>query len=137
MANESQDFLVKIDEEWYAREYPDVALSGLTPVEHYRKYGILFGRPARPAPVEKSDESTSLPESLLELKRHFIALGVEKGTAKSSSESADEPRVVQKISPEKSPVKEGSIPVEVTKDKGARKVAEKIASGEPKKRSKN
>nr|WP_175802021.1 glycosyltransferase [Burkholderia anthina] len=136
MANESQEFLVKIDEEWYAREYPDVAISGLTPAEHYRKYGILFGRPARPSPVEKSDESMNLPESLLELKRHFIALGVEKGAAKSSGKSADEPRslngMAQKVSSEKSPAKDGPIPVEVAKDERAHQVTEKVASGEPK-----
>lgn len=32
------------DSEWYLSEYPDVALSGLNPVVHYLKYGILLLR---------------------------------------------------------------------------------------------
>ncbi|MCA8091455.1 glycosyltransferase [Burkholderia anthina] len=130
MANESQEFLVKIDEEWYAREYPDVALSGLTPAEHYRKYGILFGRPARPSPIEKKDESINLPESLLELKRHFIALDIENSATKSPNESNGD--AVKKISREKSLAKNELIPLVSAKEEGIRQSAEKISSGEKK-----
>lgn len=33
-----------LDPEWYAQEYPDVGLSGLSPIDHFRRYGILLGR---------------------------------------------------------------------------------------------
>lgn len=32
------------DPQWYASQYPDVALSGLDPFEHYVIYGYIFGR---------------------------------------------------------------------------------------------
>jgi GT2 family glycosyltransferase/glycosyltransferase involved in cell wall biosynthesis len=35
------------DPEWYARTYPDVALSGLDPAEHYIHLGVVVGRPPR------------------------------------------------------------------------------------------
>lgn len=39
-----------IDAPWYEATYPDVALSGLGPVDHYRLIGQRLGRPARPEP---------------------------------------------------------------------------------------
>lgn len=36
------------DAEWYLRTYPDVALSGLSPAEHYRRFGRLLGRDPGP-----------------------------------------------------------------------------------------
>ena len=32
------------DADWYLAAYPDVALSGLSPQEHYRKFGLIMGR---------------------------------------------------------------------------------------------
>lgn len=32
------------DPTWYSREYRDVLLSGLSPVEHFRRYGLLLNR---------------------------------------------------------------------------------------------
>ena len=44
------------DADWYAASYPDVALSGLNPREHYRRFGRILGRPpngsSSPRPVE-------------------------------------------------------------------------------------
>lgn len=36
------------DETWYLKEYPDVAMSGIDPAEHYLWLGERLGRPARP-----------------------------------------------------------------------------------------
>lgn len=33
------------DRDWYARSFPDVALSGLDPTDHYLRFGLLVGRP--------------------------------------------------------------------------------------------
>ncbi len=33
------------DADWYARTYPDVALTGLDPTEHYVRFGARLGRP--------------------------------------------------------------------------------------------
>ncbi|MCA8438478.1 hypothetical protein [Burkholderia multivorans] len=109
MMNGSQDFSVKIDEEWYAREYPDVALSGLSPAEHYRKYGILFGRSARPSPVERKDlPGGSIPESvsglLADLKCNMKTVRVEKvvNNGKTAPLPADnQPRMADKSVQEK------------------------------------
>ena len=35
----------------YARHYPDVALSGLSPKDHYERYGRLMGRDPAPSPL--------------------------------------------------------------------------------------
>jgi glycosyltransferase involved in cell wall biosynthesis len=37
------------DENWYVTQYPDVAASGLAPVEHYLKYGARLQRKPNPA----------------------------------------------------------------------------------------
>jgi len=41
------------DAEWYVKSYPDVALSGLAPAEHYSRIGLLLNRPpnAKSAPL--------------------------------------------------------------------------------------
>lgn len=43
------------DVDWYIRRYMDVSASGLSPLEHYIKYGRLFGRlPGPPKPLSVS-----------------------------------------------------------------------------------
>lgn len=37
------------DARWYVQAYPDVAMSGLDPLEHYLRYGVLLGRNPSPA----------------------------------------------------------------------------------------
>lgn len=37
-----------LDAEWYGACYPDVALAGMSPAEHYLKYGALMGRDPGP-----------------------------------------------------------------------------------------
>ncbi|RQS33980.1 glycosyltransferase [Burkholderia sp. Bp8989] len=86
MASEFQEFSVKIDEEWYAREYPDVAFSGMTPIEHYRKYGILFGRPARPSPVDKKDDPVRSVGYLPGLQPDAVSVSLDKGEKRSPGE---------------------------------------------------
>ena len=44
-----------VDTFWYARRYPDVALSGLTPEAHYHRIGRLLGR----APNARQDRSAA------------------------------------------------------------------------------
>lgn len=39
------------DAEWYVNEYPDVAWSGLAPIEHYKTIGKALGRPPLPPGV--------------------------------------------------------------------------------------
>ncbi|WP_234744991.1 glycosyltransferase family 2 protein [Burkholderia sp. WTPI3] len=36
--------LQSFDPIWYSREYADVSLSGLSPIEHFRRYGLLLNR---------------------------------------------------------------------------------------------
>ncbi|NOG31622.1 hypothetical protein HLB35_07300 [Halomonas sp. TBZ9] len=36
------------DEEWYLKKYPDVAKTGMAPVEHFYKYGGLLRRDPGP-----------------------------------------------------------------------------------------
>lgn len=36
------------DRDWYAQTFPDVALSGLGPTDHYAHFGLLVGRPPSP-----------------------------------------------------------------------------------------
>ena len=47
----------RFDSEWYLKRYPDVALSGLSPLEHYRWLGHRLGR----LPAQTQDEH---PQSL-------------------------------------------------------------------------
>ncbi len=63
------------DAAWYGAAYPDVGLSGLSPAEHYRRFGRMFGRPAKappkppepdepapaPAPAEPAAKSAPAP----------------------------------------------------------------------------
>jgi GT2 family glycosyltransferase/glycosyltransferase involved in cell wall biosynthesis len=37
----------EFDPYWYAQEYPDVGMLGMSPAEHYLRFGRLLGRPAR------------------------------------------------------------------------------------------
>lgn len=37
-----------LDAEWYEARYPDVAAAGMSPAEHYLKYGALMGRDPGP-----------------------------------------------------------------------------------------
>lgn len=37
-----------LDAEWYEATYPDAAAAGLSPAEHYLKYGALMGRDPGP-----------------------------------------------------------------------------------------
>lgn len=43
---------ISFDPEWYDRAYPDVARSGLSPRDHYDRYGRLLGRSPLPADEE-------------------------------------------------------------------------------------
>ncbi|MGL4544502.1 MAG: glycosyltransferase family 2 protein, partial [Plesiomonas sp.] len=40
--------LAAFDPDWYLSAYPDVKLSGLSPLEHYHKYGLMLGRKPNP-----------------------------------------------------------------------------------------
>src|SRR5690348_15595136 len=53
------------DAAWYAATYPDVGMSGLSPREHYRRFGALFRRPAKgpPAPPPQAAEQQPEPET--------------------------------------------------------------------------
>lgn len=42
----------QFEPEWYSRRYPDVILSGITPVEHYLWLGKRLGRRGRPGKNE-------------------------------------------------------------------------------------
>lgn len=57
------------DPDRYCAEYPDVALSGMTPVDHYLLFGRIMGRrltrsrerPIAPAPVEAEPDQAHFP----------------------------------------------------------------------------
>ncbi|MEI2415940.1 glycosyltransferase [Orrella sp. JC864] len=54
------------DASWYARQYPDVKLSGMDPALHYERIGKLLGRPpnpasARQAPVSENPAGPATP----------------------------------------------------------------------------
>lgn len=51
MSDIIDNLLSTFNEEWYSNTYEDVVLSGLTPKEHFKRYGILLGR--KPCPEEK------------------------------------------------------------------------------------
>ncbi|MDZ5645628.1 glycosyltransferase [Nitrospirillum sp. BR 11828] len=60
----------QFDPDFYVRRYPDVALSGVPPLEHYCKYGVHFGRETRAARLVSHEEAapqlrtaTSITES--------------------------------------------------------------------------
>ncbi|WP_413536438.1 hypothetical protein, partial [Rahnella inusitata] len=38
-----------VDSEWYKTQYPDVAILGIDPIEHYVKYGFLLKRLPSPS----------------------------------------------------------------------------------------
>jgi hypothetical protein len=50
------------DPERYAAEHPDVALSGLTPADHYLLFGRILGRQFTPPPMRSVDAASSGPE---------------------------------------------------------------------------
>jgi hypothetical protein len=43
--------------DWYQATYPDVALSGLRPQEHYRRFGRLMGRSPNGAAASRAEEA--------------------------------------------------------------------------------
>lgn len=45
------DSFEHFDASWYQTAYPDVAVLGIDPLDHYRRYGKLLGR--QPAPAER------------------------------------------------------------------------------------
>ncbi len=51
MSDITDDLLSTLNEEWYLNTYEDVLLSGLTPKEHFKRYGVLLGR--KPCPEKK------------------------------------------------------------------------------------
>lgn len=55
------------DPDWYAATYRDVGMSGLSPREHYLRFGILLGRPAKgqvePESVKPAPKPVAEPES--------------------------------------------------------------------------
>src|SRR5687768_15647553 len=57
------------DPHWYAVTYRDVSLSGLSPSEHYRRFGILLGRPAKgevkPEPVKPAADAEPSAEAAI------------------------------------------------------------------------
>lgn len=57
--------LRNFDADWYSATYPDVALSGLSPQEHYGRFGRLLGRPGsgtlRPVQTTPARMSTTKP----------------------------------------------------------------------------
>ena len=70
-----------LDKDWYLKEYPDVPIVGLSPIEHYLKYGEFLGR--NPSPnfdacwylSFHSDVEASGMNALL----HYIKHGAEEG----------------------------------------------------------
>ena len=64
--NRMQDKLpADFDADWYAATYPDVALSGMSPREHYRRFARILGRKPkgsarlRPAEPETAESDTN------------------------------------------------------------------------------
>lgn len=74
MSNDEMSF----DPERYVRAYPDVALSGLAPREHYERYGRLLGR--NPAPDGQEPPGVCSQASPAELDRVFAQGPLPVGT---------------------------------------------------------
>ena len=53
------------DADWYLAAYPDVALSGLSPQEHYRKFGLIMGRAANAHQQAARQTSAPRPQATL------------------------------------------------------------------------
>lgn len=51
------------DADWYGRSYPDVALSGLSPREHYRRFGTILGRPSKGSPAPPPEPAAQEAET--------------------------------------------------------------------------
>lgn len=65
------------DSEWYQREYPDVALSGLQPAEHYVWLGKKLGRSPNPGDSSGAFETpSSTGGSELQSRPPFASFGV-------------------------------------------------------------
>lgn len=73
----------EFDADWYARHYPDVALTGLPPLEHYRLYGKLLGRPSHGPRGDVSDVVANRPESRL------VAQGLSPALAGSQADEGN------------------------------------------------
>jgi len=70
MTDITDDLLSTLNEEWYLNTYEDVLLSGLTPKEHFKRYGVLLGR--KPCPEDKFIDN-KITVNKLNLK-HVIAI---------------------------------------------------------------
>ena len=64
---------VKFDREWYTTKYPDVALSGVDPEEHYHLIGVHLGR--QPNPHSRVGSSERREDPKLEFLPSFEWLG--------------------------------------------------------------
>ena len=90
------------DPVWYATEYPDVAMTGLDPLEHFLTAGMLMGRDPGPdfseafihaaAPDLVAADRTALQEWLesggLDLPRHRVMLGAVALASQGRSDDA-------------------------------------------------
>lgn len=70
-----------IDAGWYCKRYPDVKKSGLTPREHYLKYGERLGRKPNPQfdPLFYAEHNPDVVEAGVSLLTHFATFGKDEG----------------------------------------------------------
>lgn len=67
--------------DWYINEYPDVAITGLPPLEHFVKYGFYFGR--NPGPGFDNDfyleQNPDVKNAGIHPLIHYIKYGIDEG----------------------------------------------------------
>lgn len=69
------------DSDWYRNEYPDVAITGLSPLEHFVKYGLYLGR--NPGPNFDNDfylgQNPDVKKAGVHPLVHYIKYGIDEG----------------------------------------------------------
>lgn len=69
------------DAEWYLKEYPDVVILGINPVEHYVRYGERLGRQPSPAfsPTYYLEANADVAAHQISPFYHYIVQGKNEG----------------------------------------------------------
>ncbi|RQZ13118.1 glycosyltransferase [Burkholderia sp. Bp9031] len=66
--------LQHLDAAWYLQQYTDVALSGLSPVDHFRRYGLLLNRKPCAEWVEEGENASSEFSSSVIDNRNYLLI---------------------------------------------------------------
>jgi hypothetical protein len=90
---EIEKFTNLFDPDWYCNNYPDVRLSGMTPMEHYLNVGLSLGRnPRRGFDFLKYTNVYALEDEPVEPLQHFLGISASfNGVLQASENKNSEP----------------------------------------------